>query len=106
MPIAGFVYAHEWRKGDIVVWDNETMLHSTSPVALYEGGPRVMFQIVQDSDIAEEEDGGMEDKGALNSDGKWGREAGREEEEEEGEKPRLSAGASHLRMTKRNRRST
>ena len=103
MPIAAFVYAHEWRKGDIVVWDNETMLHSTSPVALYEGGPRVMFQIVQDSDIAEEEDGGMEDKGALNSDGKWGREAGGEEE---GEKPRLSAGASHLRMTKRNRRST
>ena len=100
---ADFVYAHEWRKGDIVVWDNETMLHSTSPVALYEGGPRVMFQIVQDSDIAEEEDGGMEDKGALNSDGKWGREAG---EEEEGGKPRLSAGASHLRMTKRNRRST
>ncbi len=104
MLIADFVYAHEWRKGDIVVWDNETMLHSTSPVALYEGGPRVMFQIVQDSDIAEEEDGGMEYKGALNSDGKWGREAG--EEEEEGGKPRLSAGASHLRMTKRNRRST
>ena len=105
MPIADFVYAHEWRKGDIVVWDNETMLHSTSPVALYEGGPRVMFQIVQDSDIAEEEDGPtvLEDKGALNSDGKWGREAG---EEEEGGKPRLSAGASHLRMTKRNRRST
>ena len=98
MPIADFVYAHEWRKGDIVVWDNETMLHSTSPVALYEGGPRVMFQIVQDSDIAE-----VEDKGALNSDGKWAREAG---EEEEGGKPRLSAGASHLRMTKRNRRST
>ena len=26
-----YVYAHKWRPGDMVIWDNRTMLHSTTP---------------------------------------------------------------------------
>src|SRR3546814_8007226 len=26
-----FVHAHEWRKGDLVIWDNRSMLHRARP---------------------------------------------------------------------------
>ena len=42
------VYSHAWRQYDCVVWDNEHILHSTTPVALYGGGQRVVWQIIQD----------------------------------------------------------
>jgi alpha-ketoglutarate-dependent taurine dioxygenase len=52
-----YVYAHAWRPGDLCLWDNEQMLHSTTPVSLYEAGPeegyRQVWQIVQDSSISE-----------------------------------------------------
>ena len=40
------VYEHRWRAGDLVVWDNGTVAHSTTPVALYGEGERRMLQIM------------------------------------------------------------
>ncbi len=40
------VYEHQWRAGDLVVWDNGTVAHSTTPVALYGEGDRRMLQIM------------------------------------------------------------
>lgn len=41
------VYAHAWRRGEAVLWDNRRMLHSTVPLALYEQGERrLMWQII------------------------------------------------------------
>ena len=42
------VYAHRWQAGDCLVWDNEVVLHSTSPTSEYaEGERREIWQIVQ-----------------------------------------------------------
>lgn len=41
------VYAHTWRRGEALLWDNHRMLHSTVPLALYgQGERRVMWQII------------------------------------------------------------
>ena len=48
------VYAHRWRPGDLLLWDNEQILHSTTPVALYGAeGEREIWQIVQDCSVAD-----------------------------------------------------
>jgi alpha-ketoglutarate-dependent taurine dioxygenase len=31
-----FVYAHKWRVGDLVVWDNPSLVHKSAPYAKYE----------------------------------------------------------------------
>ena len=40
------VWEHQWREGDLVVWDNGTVAHSTTPVGLYGKGERRMLQIM------------------------------------------------------------
>jgi hypothetical protein len=73
-----------------VQWDNETILHSTTPVDAYQGGPRVVWQIVQDTGL---EDGHADTADVMTDGGS--------------KDPRaLQTGASHLRMTRQNRKST
>ena len=31
-----FVYAHKWRVGDLVVWDNPSLVHKSAPYKQYE----------------------------------------------------------------------
>jgi taurine dioxygenase len=38
------VYAHPWRKNDLVVWDNRCMLHTTTPYT-YESDQRFMYRV-------------------------------------------------------------
>ena len=33
--------------GMAIIWDNKRFLHSTTPVAIYAGGRRLMYQIIQ-----------------------------------------------------------
>ena len=39
-----YVYAHKWRPGDLVVWDNRYMLHSTTPYT-YANERRLMHRV-------------------------------------------------------------
>ena len=78
-------------------WDNETMLHSTTPVDAYRGGPRLVWQIVQDTgpeESAAETAAGDASSGVMTVGGS--------------KDPRAAEklGASHLRMTRQNRKST
>ena len=36
------VMEHTWRAGDLVMWDNGAVAHSTTPVALYSGERRML----------------------------------------------------------------
>lgn len=49
------VMTHRWQKGDIVLWDNSAVLHSTSPVVLYKGD-REMIQLMFSADLMENND--------------------------------------------------
>ena len=40
------VLEFKWAPGTIVVWDNQAMLHSTTPVVLYGPGERLFFHII------------------------------------------------------------
>lgn len=41
------VYVHSWRRGEAMLFDNDRVLHSTVPLALYErGGKRLMWQVI------------------------------------------------------------
>ncbi|GBG28830.1 Hypothetical Protein FCC1311_050512 [Hondaea fermentalgiana] len=42
------VYRHRWQPGDVLVWDNDVILHSPTATAPYEGfpGSREMLQII------------------------------------------------------------
>lgn len=74
------------------------MLHSTTPVDAYRGGPRLVWQIVQDT--------GPEEKSAAETaagDASSGvMTVGGSKDPRAAEK----LGASHLRMTRQNRKST
>ena len=35
-----------WRPGDIVIWDNQALLHSTTPVCLYGDGQRLFRHVI------------------------------------------------------------
>ncbi len=39
-----FVYRHEWKPGDILIWDNHAVLHSGTPTACYESDRRLMHR--------------------------------------------------------------
>ena len=39
-----FVYRHEWKPGDILIWDNHALLHSGTPTACYESDRRLMHR--------------------------------------------------------------
>jgi alpha-ketoglutarate-dependent taurine dioxygenase len=44
-----FVHKHKWRQGDVVIWDNEHIVHTTTPVSEYSGEvERDMWQLIQD----------------------------------------------------------
>ena len=44
------VYVHKWKRGEAILWDNHRLIHSTTPVATYEGKTRLMWQIISKSD--------------------------------------------------------
>ena len=49
--------------GMAIIWDNKRFLHSTTPVAIYTKGRRVMYQIIQhafDPDAHEEDESSSE----------------------------------------------
>ena len=39
------VYSHKWQKGDVMVWDNDKVIHTATPSSLIVG-QRLMWQIV------------------------------------------------------------
>tara|TARA_B100000674_G_C37946668_1_gene965251 strand:- start:1590 stop:2477 length:888 start_codon:yes stop_codon:yes gene_type:complete len=39
-----FIYRHEWKPGDILIWDNHAVLHSGTPTACYESDRRLMHR--------------------------------------------------------------
>ena len=39
-----YVYRHEWKPGDILIWDNHAVLHSGTPTACYESDRRLMHR--------------------------------------------------------------
>ena len=39
-----FVYRHEWKPGDILIWDNHAVLHSGTPTVCYESDRRLMHR--------------------------------------------------------------
>ena len=46
------LYAHRWAAGDLVVWDNRTMLHSASPSPRYKGrGTRLFHRVRMSSRV-------------------------------------------------------
>ena len=38
------VYRHEWKPGDLLIWDNHAVLHSGTPTACYESDRRLMHR--------------------------------------------------------------
>ena len=41
------VYRHQWKTGQALLWDNDRMIHSTTPLSAYENGKnRLMWQII------------------------------------------------------------
>ena len=44
-----YVYAHAWRAGDLAVWDNRQMHHSTTPYT-YAGQRRIMHRVSGEGD--------------------------------------------------------
>ncbi len=46
-----YVYTHKWRPGDLVVWDNRQMHHSTTPYT-YAGQRRIMHRVSGEGDEA------------------------------------------------------
>ena len=47
------VYAHAWKRGEAILWDNQRMLHSTVPLASYRGErTRLMWQVICKCDEA------------------------------------------------------
>jgi taurine dioxygenase len=38
------VYRHNWRPGDLLIWDNHAALHSGTPTYMYEGDRRLMHR--------------------------------------------------------------
>jgi taurine dioxygenase len=48
------VLAYEWQDGDICLWSNAAVLHSTSPPLIYEGQSRMMWQIQLDAELLED----------------------------------------------------
>ena len=44
-----YVYAHRWRPGDLLVWDNRWMHHSTTPYT-YEGQRRLLHRVSGEGD--------------------------------------------------------
>ena len=58
------VRTHRWRAGDMVLWHNGRMVHSTSPLRLYGSGQREMWQIIFRDDSGHNSgDGRSEDPG-------------------------------------------
>ena len=45
------VYAHAWQPGDLVIWDNRCMLHSTTPYT-YADERRLMYRVSPHGDCA------------------------------------------------------
>ena len=39
-----YVYRHEWKPGDLLIWDNHAVLHSGTPTACYESDRRLMHR--------------------------------------------------------------
>jgi taurine dioxygenase len=39
-----FVYRHQWRPGELIIWDNHAMLHSGTPTLMYEADRRLMYR--------------------------------------------------------------
>jgi alpha-ketoglutarate-dependent taurine dioxygenase len=44
-----YVYAHAWQAGDLLIWDNRQMHHSTTPYT-YENEIRLMHRISGEGD--------------------------------------------------------
>jgi taurine dioxygenase len=38
------VYRHQWRPGELIIWDNHSMLHSGTPTLMYESDRRLMYR--------------------------------------------------------------
>lgn len=39
-----YVYRHEWKPGDLLIWDNHAVLHSGTPTACYKSDRRLMHR--------------------------------------------------------------
>ena len=39
-----FVYRHSWTPGELIIWDNHSMLHSGTPTLMYESDRRLMHR--------------------------------------------------------------
>jgi len=40
----GCVFRHQWKPGELVIWDNHAMLHSGTPTHMYEADRRLMYR--------------------------------------------------------------
>jgi len=48
------VFEHHWQAGDLIVWDNYGLLHTTTPSCLYEGQSRKMLQLMFSGELLTE----------------------------------------------------
>ena len=44
-----FVYAHKWRAGDLVVWDNPSLVHKSAPFMKYKERRHLHSTVVRGS---------------------------------------------------------
>lgn len=49
-------YSHPWQEGDLLIWNNASVMHTASPASHYKGKPRSMWQVVTRAPLNSEDE--------------------------------------------------